>query len=55
VLRRDELGVLRLELDGKTIRTLTVPAGRADVRPGLLVYGGGARIRNLSVLEIGRP
>jgi tetratricopeptide (TPR) repeat protein len=53
-LDRSEPGTLSLFFDGREVARWPVPLDRGPVQPGLIVYGGSARVRALRVVEFDR-
>ncbi|MEO2164270.1 MAG: hypothetical protein ABGY29_17265, partial [bacterium] len=50
-----QAGVLVLEINGKEAARQDVPISDSEVRPGLLLYGGTVKLRNLRVTELDKP
>jgi len=54
VMSREELGVLKLSLDGEEVNTVEVDAHADGAKLGITIWGGRAKLRNLRAIELDR-
>ena len=50
-----EPGVIKLEIDGVLVGQQELAKDNQSIQPGLLIFGGEARMRNLRIVELDRP